>query len=153
MSYQASAYTSSIGIEKDDVVNLDYVLTVDGKIKEEGPGTDITVTTGQGGVIQGFYEGLLGMKVNEEKKIVVPPSKGYSTGELAGKTLYFDVLINYIVSNVRGEDYTDGAEGGVGTTLKKIGNVIVGIGILAAVYFIYSIFKNRITVPNCGHCA
>lgn len=154
MSHQTSAYTSSLGIEEDDEVNLDYILTVDGKVKEETPGFETRITTGLGGIIEGFYDGLLGMKIGEEKQIVVPPNKGYTdpSKDLYGKTLYFDVLINFIVSNVRGDDYDIGSEGGVGTTLKSVGNGILIVGALGVGYLGYSGFKNRITVPNCAHC-
>lgn len=152
MSNQTSAYTSSLGIEDGDKVNLDYILTYDGEVQENGPGFEPTVS--EGDLIQGFYEGLLGMKLGEEKHIVVPPSKGYTKPghELEGKTLIFDVLINYIISNIRGDDYDIGTEGGVGTTLKSIGNVILILGALGVGYLGYSGFKNRITVPNCAHC-
>jgi len=35
------------------------------------------VILGTGKVIQGFDEALMGMKVNEEKEIVIPPEKAY----------------------------------------------------------------------------
>lgn len=153
MSLQSSAYTTSLGIEDDDEVNLDYILTYDGQVQEEGPG--FVTKVNPEAIIQGFYEGLLGMKLGEEKQIVVPPHKGYNTAghPLEGKTLYFDVLINSIVSNIRGDDYDIGTEGGVGTTLQSVGNGILIVGSLGVVYLGISGFRNRITVPNCAHCA
>ncbi|MBS3119281.1 FKBP-type peptidyl-prolyl cis-trans isomerase [Candidatus Woesearchaeota archaeon] len=52
---------------------------------------------GQGQVIQGFEEGLLGLKESNEKTIEVPPEKGYgmdvSSHPLANKTLFFRVRV------------------------------------------------------------
>ncbi len=101
----SSAYTATGGIEKYDEVDFDYVLSYDGEVQQNGPGFVTEVNSNN--LILGFYEGLLGMIVGEDKNIVVPPDKGYSTGELVGKTLYFDVHINAIVSNNRGDDYVE----------------------------------------------
>jgi hypothetical protein len=104
----SSGYTVAGGIEKFDVVNLDYVLSYDGEVQQNGPNFETRVSSND--LIDGFYEGLLGMSVGEDKNIIVPPEKGYSTGDLAGKTLYFDVHINAIVSNNRGDDYVEPTE-------------------------------------------
>src|SRR5207247_10877207 len=37
----------------------------------------LQVTLGTGKVIVGFEEALMGMKVHEEKKVVIPPEKAY----------------------------------------------------------------------------
>ncbi len=101
---QASAYTSAEGIEDGDQVNLDYVLSYDGKVQQNGPSFETYVTSD--GLIQGFYEGLLGLKINDQKEIVVPIGKGYPPShELGDKVLYFDVTINEILQNVRGDLY------------------------------------------------
>src|SRR2546422_8915093 len=45
---------------------------------------------GTGKVIQGFDDALMGMKVNEEKEVVIPPEKAYGRSgnhPMAGKTL------------------------------------------------------------------
>ncbi len=49
--------------------------------------TQLTVTN----VIEGFKEGLIGMKEGEKKVLVIPPSLGY--GNSAGNTLQNDTLI------------------------------------------------------------
>ncbi len=97
-----SAYTTFGGIETGDVVNLDYVLSYDDEVQQEGPDFETEVSPNK--LIQGFYEGLLGMKVGEDKEIVVPPDKGYTdpSHSLYGKFLYFDVHINKIVKNING---------------------------------------------------
>ena len=52
----------------------------------------LQVKVGAGQVMLGLEEALMGMKVNEEKTITIPPEKAYGkTGKhpLAGKTLVF----------------------------------------------------------------
>ncbi len=59
----------------------------------------LRVTLGAGKVIQGFDEALIGMKVNEEKEVVMPPEKAYGkTGKhpMAGKTLQFKLRVTNI---------------------------------------------------------
>jgi FKBP-type peptidyl-prolyl cis-trans isomerase 2 len=59
----------------------------------------LQVTLGTGKVIQGFDEALIGMKVNEEKDVVIPPEKAYGkTGNhpMAGKTLQFKLRVTNI---------------------------------------------------------
>jgi FKBP-type peptidyl-prolyl cis-trans isomerase 2 len=59
----------------------------------------LRVTLGTGKVIQGFDEALIGMKVNEEKEVVIPPEKAYGkTGNhpMAGKTLQFKLRVTNI---------------------------------------------------------
>ncbi len=65
---QTSAYLD--GIEDGDKVNLDYVLSYDDEVQQNGPGFETYVT--DSAIIQGFYEGLLGMRIGQQKNIVVP---------------------------------------------------------------------------------
>src|SRR5438128_12698809 len=50
----------------------------------------LQVTLGTGKVVVGFEEALIGMKMNEEKEVVIPPEKAYGKSgshSMAGKTL------------------------------------------------------------------
>jgi FKBP-type peptidyl-prolyl cis-trans isomerase len=57
--------------------------------------TPFEFTLGAGQVIQGWDEGLLGMKVGEKKTLVIPPEKGYGDRAVsvipANSTLIFEV--------------------------------------------------------------
>lgn len=59
----------------------------------------LQVVLGAHQVIQGFEEALLGMRVNEEKEVVLPPEKAYGKSgshPMAGKTLQFRLLVTSI---------------------------------------------------------
>src|SRR5207245_10846111 len=59
----------------------------------------LMVMLGTGKVIQGFDEALMGMKVNEEKEVVIPPEKAYGRSgnhPMAGKTLQFKLRVTNI---------------------------------------------------------
>lgn len=85
-------------------VQCDYILWLsDGSVKDSGE--SLKVYTGIGPmdpqweangyleVIEGFRQALLGMKITETKVVLVPPSLGYTTGELAGQNLYFQITL------------------------------------------------------------
>ncbi|MBI2664966.1 FKBP-type peptidyl-prolyl cis-trans isomerase [Candidatus Woesearchaeota archaeon] len=57
-----------------------------------------TFRLGQGAVIAGFEEGLIGAKLEEEKIIEVPPEKGYTEPghPLYNRTIYFKIKITNI---------------------------------------------------------
>ncbi len=59
----------------------------------------LQVTLGVGKVIPGFEEALMGMKVNEEKDVTIPPEKAYGkkgNHPMAGKTLQFKLRVTNI---------------------------------------------------------
>ena len=62
-------------IEKVANDNATYPKTV--SYRWSGRFEPLTFTVGSGSMIKGFDEGVIGMKLNETKTIVVPPDKGY----------------------------------------------------------------------------
>jgi len=59
----------------------------------------LEVLLGAGKVIPGFEEALMGMKINEEKEVIIPPEKAYGKSgkhALAGKTLQFKLRVTNI---------------------------------------------------------
>jgi FKBP-type peptidyl-prolyl cis-trans isomerase 2 len=59
----------------------------------------LQVTLGTGKVIAGFEEALIGMKVNDEKDVTIPPEKAYGKSgnhPMAGKTLQFKLRVTNI---------------------------------------------------------
>lgn len=59
----------------------------------------LQVTLGNGKVILGFEEALMGMKINDEKEVTILPEKAYGKSgshPMAGKTLQFKLRVTNI---------------------------------------------------------
>jgi FKBP-type peptidyl-prolyl cis-trans isomerase 2 len=101
--------------QKGDTVSVHYVgrfpggKVFDTSMKSEAakaglynPARDykpLQIVLGAHQVIQGFEEALLGMRVNEEKEVTIPPEKAYGNSgrhPMAGKTLQFKLLVTNI---------------------------------------------------------
>jgi len=116
--------------ESGDIVTVHYTgwLYVDG---EKGEKFDSSVDRGEpasfpigaGRLIQGWDEGIPGMKVGGKRVLIIPPEKGYGDMERpnipAGSTLYFEIEL-LSVPQVEMEDLVagDGAEALRGDQVK-----------------------------------
>ena len=92
-------------VKPGDQVYIYYELRLsNGSLKDKSDteeGTLFTMQTGPGGVIQGFYDNVIGMHEGSSKSFTIPacPSKdcnpygGYTSGELAWQELRFYVKI------------------------------------------------------------
>ena len=94
-----SDYLKSNSVKKGDRIKVEYLLKLsDGEIvdKSEGAGP-LEFVVGGGDMIEGFDEAVVGMKLNEEKTVTVPPEKAYGTDpsahELGGKKLIFWIKV------------------------------------------------------------
>jgi FKBP-type peptidyl-prolyl cis-trans isomerase FkpA len=93
--------------ESGDVLTVHYIgKLADGRVFESSldTNTPFTFTIGRGGVIRGWDEGLLGMRVGGKRILTITPSYGYgdqSVGAIpANSTLIFEVdLLNVQKSN------------------------------------------------------
>ena len=78
---QTSAYIKNEGLSENDQANVRYRgYFPNGSVFDDGGELVFTVKTGSdGGVIQGFYDILIGMEVGDSKTgAVVPPETGYT---------------------------------------------------------------------------
>ncbi len=79
-------------VEKHDFVRVDYIGRLNGQVfdtslediaKKEGAHNPqrryapLVVSVGDGDVVKGFDDALLGMKEGETKSVTIPPAKGY----------------------------------------------------------------------------
>lgn len=83
-------------VEKGDTVVLDFDGYVDGKQFEGGKAENYSLEIGSGSFIPGFEDQLVGLKVDEEKDVVVTFPKDYHAEELKGKEATFKVKIHEI---------------------------------------------------------
>lgn len=88
----------TMAVKKGDRVKVHYTGTLeDGSEFDSSIGKDpLEFTAGAGQMIKGFDDAIIGMEVDEEKTIKIPPEEAYgSTGNhpLAGKTLIFKIKL------------------------------------------------------------
>lgn len=82
--------------EKGDHVNLDFDGSIDGEAFEGGKAEGFDLELGSGSFIGTFEEQLEGLKVGDEKDVVVTFPEGYGVEELNGKEATFKVKIHDI---------------------------------------------------------
>lgn len=79
-------------------INIDFTGKVDGKEFDSGSAQGYEVVAGNSGFIDGFDEGMIGMKVGQTKDLKLKFPDNYSANtKLSGKDVVFTVKINYIV--------------------------------------------------------
>lgn len=84
--------------ELGDIVNIDYVGTIDGEEFDggstDGQGTDLEL--GSGSYIEGFEDQLVGAKTGETREVHVTFPEDYGSEELANKAAVFTVTVNSV---------------------------------------------------------
>ncbi len=79
-----------------DKVNIDFVGKVDGEAFDGGTAEGSDVVLGSGSMIPGFEDGIVGMKVGEEKVIDVTFPEDYNAENLKGKAATFEIKLNTV---------------------------------------------------------
>lgn len=88
----APDYAALIG----DIVDVDFEGKVDGELFEGGKAQGIAITLGEGRLIPGFEDQLVGAKANDEREVRVTFPADYATKYLSGRDAIFDVLVNEV---------------------------------------------------------
>ncbi len=86
-------------IENGDTAVIDFKGIVDGKELDGGSGENYPLEIGSHTFIPGFEEGLVGMKVGEEKELHLTFPENY-TADLQNKDVIFHVKINEIKARI-----------------------------------------------------
>lgn len=93
---QATWAESSEPAKADDRVVIDFTGSVDGVEFEGGKATDFTLLMGQGRMIPGFEEGIVGHKAGEQFDIDVTFPAEYHSENLKGKAAKFAINLKKV---------------------------------------------------------
>lgn len=83
-------------LENGDIADINYVGKIDGEEFEGGSAEGYKLELGSGTFIEGFEEGLVGVKKGETKSLALTFPENYGNTEYAGKDAVFDVTVNGI---------------------------------------------------------
>ncbi len=83
-------------VKDGDFVKIDFEGFIDGVAFEGGKAENYSLEIGSGSFIPGFEDGIIGMKIDEEKEIEITFPKEYNSKDLAGKASIFKVKLNDI---------------------------------------------------------
>lgn len=98
-------------VVEGDTVIIDYVGTKDGVAFEGGTSyTSTDLTIGSGAFIPGFEDGLIGKMPGEVAILDLTFPEDYTSEELAGQEVQFEVTIHYIVPTYDDVDDTVAAD-------------------------------------------
>lgn len=79
-----------------DTVSIDYVGKLKGEPFDNGTAEDQVITLGSSGYIDGFDDGVVGMKVGQTKDVKLKFPENYGVDELNGQNVVFTITLNYI---------------------------------------------------------
>jgi trigger factor len=79
-----------------DRVVIDFLGRIDGEAFEGGSGENTPVDLGEGRMIEGFEEQLVGASAGDEFQVEVTFPENYGTADLAGKDAVFDVSVKSV---------------------------------------------------------
>lgn len=100
-------------VQDGDTVNIDYVGKIDGKEFDGGSAQGSVLVIGSDTFIDGFEDGLIGMKKGETRDLNLTFPDDYGNTDVAGKAVVFTVTLNSISRAPEQDDawvssYTDG---------------------------------------------
>ncbi len=84
------------GVANNDQITIDFKGTIDGKEFDGGTSEDYKYICGQGSMISGFDEGLVGAKKGEQRTLNLKFPDDYQTATVAGKAVIFSVTVKKI---------------------------------------------------------
>ncbi|MCI7352921.1 MAG: trigger factor [[Actinobacillus] rossii] len=97
---QATWAESAETAKADDRVTIDFVGSVDGEEFEGGKASDFVLAMGQGRMIPGFEDGIMGKKAGEQFDINVKFPEEYHAENLKGKDAKFAITLKKVENQV-----------------------------------------------------
>ena len=92
--WEATEATSQSG----DQIKINFVGKIEGVEFEGGTADDFSVEIGSKSMIEGFEDGLIGLKKGDKKVLELVFPEDYGKSELAGKPVNFDTEVNEVLS-------------------------------------------------------
>ncbi|WP_417688254.1 trigger factor [Pseudidiomarina sp.] len=86
--------------KKGERITIDFTGRIDGEEFDGGKAQDFALELGQGRMIPGFEEEIIGMKTGEEKTIKVTFPEDYHAENLKGKEAEFDIVAKKVEEQV-----------------------------------------------------
>lgn len=80
-------------VKEGDLVTINFVGTLDGKAFDGGTANNYDLTVGEGQMIDGFEDGIIGMKTGETKELNLTFPEGYPEASLEGKDVVFKITL------------------------------------------------------------
>ncbi|MBQ8497477.1 MAG: FKBP-type peptidyl-prolyl cis-trans isomerase [Clostridia bacterium] len=98
-AFYAAVSKSKDTVEFGDTLTMDFTGTIDGALFDGGTVKSYVIVVGEGGLIPGFEEQLVGHKLNEKFDITVTFPEDYEDENLAGKEAVFAIKIKDIYND------------------------------------------------------
>ncbi|EMH4131949.1 TPA: trigger factor [Serratia marcescens] len=125
---QAAWKETDRAAEAEDRVTVDFTGSIDGEEFEGGKASDFVLAMGQGRMIPGFEEGLVGHKAGEEFSIDVNFPEDYHAENLKGKAAKFAIVLKKVEERelpelteefIKRFGVADGSVAGLRTEVRK----------------------------------
>ncbi|WP_148875904.1 trigger factor [Serratia marcescens] len=125
---QATWKETDRAAEAEDRVTVDFTGSIDGEEFEGGKASDFVLAMGQGRMIPGFEEGLVGHKAGEEFVIDVNFPEDYHAENLKGKAAKFAIVLKKVEERelpelteefIKRFGVADGSVAGLRTEVRK----------------------------------
>ncbi|MGP3216653.1 trigger factor [Serratia bockelmannii] len=125
---QATWKETDRAAEAEDRVTIDFTGSIDGEEFEGGKASDFVLAMGQGRMIPGFEEGLVGHKAGEEFSIDVNFPEDYHAENLKGKAAKFAIVLKKVEERelpelteefIKRFGVADGSVAGLRTEVRK----------------------------------
>ncbi|WP_164141171.1 trigger factor [Serratia marcescens] len=125
---QATWKETDRAAEAEDRVTVDFTGSIDGEEFEGGKASDFVLAMGQGRMIPGFEEGLVGHKASEEFSIDVNFPEDYHAENLKGKAAKFAIVLKKVEERelpelteefIKRFGVADGSVAGLRTEVRK----------------------------------
>ena len=81
-----------------DQVKINFIGTIEGEEFEGGTANDFVVEIGSKSMIEGFEDGLIGLKKGDKKILELEFPSDYGKSELAGKPVNFETEVNEVLA-------------------------------------------------------